>query len=112
MKRPDRRSFLRSALALPGVALAGCNTRPADPRGELVQRLGLGSEQDAWLNDLSDAQQRELLSALSPGASRDVLVRAEALLMKVIGPRDRLFSFVGYPRTARHRSVCDGLLRE
>jgi hypothetical protein len=110
-RRHDRRAFLQSALAVPGVAWAGCRrSRPLAE--ELALRLGLHSDQRAWLNDLTAEQQRDVLSALSPGASRKVQARAERLLMKVIGPRDRLFSFVGYPPTARQRTVCDGLLHE
>ena len=109
-RRTDRRAFLRSALALSGVTLAGCGRPRA--KGDLFALLGLQPDQRAWLNGLTADQQRELLVALSPGASRQMLARAEQLLTKVIGPRDRLFAFVGYPPTARQRTVCDGLLQE
>ena len=110
-RRTDRRAFLRSALALSGVAVAGCG-QPAVGPDELARRLGLQPDQRSWLKDLTADQQRELASALSARASSETLARAERLLMKVIGPRDRLFAFVGYPPTARQRTVCDGLLQE
>ena len=107
----SRRAFLRCALALPALPLVGCR-EPLTVGEELAARLGLQADQRRWLTDLTENQQQQLLAALSPGASSQVLARGERLLMKVIGPRDRLFAFVGYPPTARRRTVCDGLLRE
>jgi hypothetical protein len=107
----NRRAFLWGGLALPGAVLAGCR-REIPAREQLAERLDLEPAQRRWLNELTPEQQQRLLAALSPGASREVLARGERLIMKVIGPRDRLFAFVGYPPTARRRTVCDGLLRE
>ncbi len=108
----NRRSFCRS-LGLT-VATLGAGARPAHaaetPREHLARVVGLQGAEVAWLDDLSAAQQRDLLSGLtSPGVpSRNAI----DLLYRVIGRRERLFQYVGYPPLPNRLTACDGLIRE
>ena len=107
--RLKRREFC-AALAM-SAAAPSCTRQPEEPaRATLARLLGLTAAQAAWLDALSAAQQQELRDALlSPPAKTDR--HTVALLMKVFGPRDRLFAYVGYPELPRI-GACDGLLRE
>jgi len=105
----DRRGFC-ALLAGGLVAGAGCS-EPADPTATTLPRLlGLTPSEANWIAALTDREQQQL---------RDALVRRGApqpqtidLLMKVLGRRERLFPYVGYPPLPNHLSACDGLLRE
>ena len=106
----NRREFC-AALAFSAAAAQACSHAPDEPaRVTLVRILGLKPEQAPWLDSLSGGQQAEL---------RDALVSAPAsperhtieLLMKIFGPRDRLFAYVGYPELPQ-MGACDGLIRE
>lgn len=108
----DRRSFL--ALGASMVAVGGCSTPPGPgeaPRAGLVRLLGLAPDEEAWLDSLTDDEQRRLFATLaSPPAAPDR--RSVDLLMKVLGRRERLFAYVGYPPLPNGLTACDGLLRE
>jgi len=107
--RLNRRDFC-AALAVSAAAQA-CASEPEESvRATLARLLGLTEQQTAWLESLSPAGQRELRDGLlspAPNNERGTI----ALLMKVFGPRDRLFAYVGYPELPRI-GACDGLLRE
>jgi hypothetical protein len=108
--RVDRRSFCLTLAASLGTAGACSPSRIEEPRPGLVRLLGLTGAEETWLDALSAAEQRELHDALTaPGrrASR----RTVGLVMKVLGRRERLFAYVGYPELQRV-GVCDGLIRE
>jgi hypothetical protein len=75
-----------------------------------VRLLGLTGAEESWLDALSADEQRELHDGIkTPGrrASR----RTVELVMKVLGRRERLFAYVGYPEL-QPVGVCDGLIRE
>ena len=74
-----------------------------------MRLLELDCEEVAWLEGLSDLEQRDLYENLSSGQGSS---RTTELLAKVIGPRSRLFAFLDYPTLTNRRTVCDGLLRE
>ncbi len=106
----SRRALFRIAL---GSALASACARvaPAEPaRARLARRLGLEPAERAWLDGLRGRRQERLLRALEAGGPLD----EDALrsLRDSLGPRSRLFAYVGYPEVADRRSVCDGLVRE
>jgi hypothetical protein len=88
----------------------GCGP-PESPREGLVRLLGLKSDEIAWLDILSDAEQSELHASLSSGQD-STTARTVQLVARVLTPRSRLFAFVGYPAVADRRTVCDGILRE
>jgi len=96
---------------LGGSAVAGwvgC-AQPESPRQGLVRLLGLNSNEIAWLDVLSDDEQRELHERLSDSQGN---TRTIQLVARVLGPRSRVFAFLGYPALANRRSVCDGTVRE
>jgi hypothetical protein len=105
----DRREFC----ALLAVSLAAaCARRPApsaDPRADLVAALDLRDGESAWLDVLAPDEQRALRDDLFRG---DAGARSAELLMRVLGRRDRLFAYVGYPVLPDRLTACDGLLRE
>lgn len=112
-KRPfmNRRIFCRIVTSSL-VAGAAC-TRPAaeDANAGLIRILGLGPAERQWLQSLSAVEQQELYAGLtSPQERRSA--RTIDLLMKVVGRRERLFAYVGYPPLPDRLSACDGLLRE
>jgi hypothetical protein len=94
------------------VAGAACTRPPAESANAgLIRILGLGAAEREWLQSLSAAEQQELYAALtSPDERRSA--RTIDLLMKVMGRRERLFAYVGYPPLPNRLSACDGLLRE
>ena len=102
----------RALLTLLGGSVAGwigCG-QAESPRQGLERLLGLNSDEIAWLDVLSDVEQRELHTALLIGQAGTA--RTIALVTKMLRPRSRLFAFVGYPAMADKRTVCDGTLRE
>lgn len=108
----NRRLFCRSL----GIALAtlGTGVRPGAAVEPLSQRLatvlGLQGTEVAWLNDLSAAGRAALLTALTSGTKPS---RATIdLLYRVLGRRERLFQYVGYPPLPNRLTACDGLIRE
>lgn len=108
----NRRVFCQSLGATLATLSAGA--RPADaaqtPRDRLASVLGLAGAEVAWLTDLSAAEQGALLSALTSTARPSR--RTIDLLYRVIGRRERLFQYVGYPPLPNRLIACDGLIRE
>jgi hypothetical protein len=106
----NRREFVL-AVAASAASAHACSRQPDEPaRATLVRLLGLGEKQARWVDSLSPAQQEELRTLLlepDPQARRQTI----ELLMKVIGRRDRLFAYVGYPALPQ-LGACDGLIRE
>jgi hypothetical protein len=107
----DRRIFCR---IVTGSLVAGvaCARQPGESAADgLARILGLGAAEREWLHSLSAAEQQELYANLTtsdvPRSRRTI-----ELLMKVIGRRERLFAYVGYPPLPNRLSACDGLLRE
>lgn len=103
----------RTLLTLVGGSVAGwigCGP-PESPHQGLVRLLGLKDDEIAWLDVLSEAEQRELHTSLSSGQD-STTARTVQLVTRVLTPRSRLFAFVGYPAVADRRTVCDGILRE
>jgi hypothetical protein len=107
----DRRSFCLALATAPLTAAGACSTTPpVDTRTALAQLLTLTTPGEVkWLDVLSPDEQRELQTLLTSAerASR----RSINLVMKVIGRRERLFAYVGYPPLER-LGACDGLIRE
>jgi hypothetical protein len=104
----DRRSF---CLTVAGTLAAACSTAPAEtPRQGLGRLLGLKGSEESWLDALSSDEQRDLHEALRH-SSQQTSRRTIDLVMKVLGRRERLFAYVGYPELPRV-GVCDGLIRE
>ena len=96
-----------------GAAVVGpsCAPTPAEPpQAALARLIGLRPDEVAWLDALSDAEQRVLHDALTVSGPR--APKAIDLLMKVLGPRDRLFAYVGYTPLPDRLRACDGLIRE
>jgi hypothetical protein len=106
----NRREFVL-AVAAAAASAQGCSSQPDEPaRATLVRLLGLRENQARWVDALSPAQQDELRTLLlepKPQARRQTI----ELLMKVIGRRERLFAYVGYPALPQ-LGACDGLIRE
>lgn len=108
----NRRLFCRSL----GIALAtlGAGVRPATAVEPTSQRLatvlGLTGTEVRWLNDLSAAERGALLTGLTSG-SRPSRATID-LLYRVLGRRERLFQYVGYPPLPNRLTACDGLIRE
>lgn len=108
----NRRLFCQSL----GIALAtlAAGARPSavvePPTERLAKMLGLTGTEVAWLNDLSAAERGALLTALASGTrpSRATI----DLLYRVLGRRERLFQYVGYPPLPNRLTACDGLIRE
>ncbi len=108
----DRRTFCRVVVGGPLAASAACARPDAEsPEAGLIRLLALGPAERPWLRSLTAAEQQELYTALV--ASRDRRSRRTVdLLMKVVGRRERLFAYVGYPPLPNRLSACDGLIRE
>ena len=108
----NRRLFCRSlaiALATLGVG-AGAADAEQPTLDRLARVLGLEGAEVAWLNDLSPRERSALLAALT---SRTRPSRATVdLLYRVLGRRERLFQYVGYPPLPNRLTACDGLIRE
>ena len=108
----DRRVFWQSlAAALSSAALAAQQSGTAEaPRQALARILGLAGTEVGWLDDLSAPQQKALAAGLRAKGrpSRQTV----DLLYRVLGRRDRLFPYVGYPPLPNRLTACDGLLRE
>jgi hypothetical protein len=108
----NRRLFCRSlgiALATLGVgATAADGAEPTLDR--LARVLGLEGAEVAWLDDLSPRERSALLTALTSRA-RPSRVTVD-LLYRVLGRRERLFQYVGYPPLPNRLTACDGLIRE
>jgi hypothetical protein len=105
----DRRSLLKLLGECTAAGLAGCAGAETAREG-LARLFDLTGEEQAWLNALNDAEQRELYDLLSSGGAANP--RAVRLVAKLLGPRSHLFAFVRYPPARDERSVCDGLVRE
>lgn len=108
----DRRAFCQSvAAAVATLGTAAPSAQEAEtPRQALARILGLAGEEIAWLDDLSAAQRRALLTGLS---TPTVPARGTIdLLYRVIGRRERLFQYVGYRPLPNRLTACDGLIRE
>jgi hypothetical protein len=108
----NRRLFCRSL----GIALAtlGVGARAADAPQQTPDRLarvlGLEGAEVTWLNILSPRERSALLAGLT---SRTRPSRATVdLLYRVLGRRERLFQYVGYPPLPNRLTACDGLIRE
>jgi len=110
----DRRAFCRAlAASIAGtIACSPPGRRPTgSPRERLIRVLGLEGPEIEWLSSLSDTEQAELMTGLESPAA-DSTDRTTALLMKLLGQRDRLFAYVGYPQLPDRLEGCDGLIRE
>jgi hypothetical protein len=107
----DRRAFC----SLLGVSLMGagqgCRRQPPEaPEAGLARLLNLRAAETSWLQALPPQDRQALYDALTAG--KPLSAHAVDLLMKVLGRRERLFAYVGYPPTTNSLSVCNGLLRE
>jgi hypothetical protein len=86
--------------------------RPTEsPEDGLARLLGLEPIERSWLLALSPVERRSLHSALLSPTERPTRHTVD-LIMKVVGRRERLFPYVGYPPLPNRLSACDGLLRE
>jgi hypothetical protein len=105
----DRRDFW-VLLAGGLMASASCSV-PVDPAATALPRLlGLSPSELSWLAALNEPEQQQLRDALlSRGQPTPQTIE---LLMKVLGRRERLFPYVGYPPLPNSLTACDGLLRE
>jgi hypothetical protein len=108
----NRRTFcsLVGASLVGGAGQACRQSPPETPEAGLVRLLNLSPDETRWLDVLSPADRRDLHAALASG--EPLTARAVDLLMKVLGRRERLFAYVGYPPVTNSLSVCNGLLRE
>src|SRR5262245_51853918 len=105
----DRREFC-VMLTAGVVATAGCS-ETADPVATALPRLlGLSSSEAGWVGALTEREQKDLRDALLAGGQS--APRTIDLLMKVLGRREHLFPYVGYPPLSNTLTACDGLLRE
>jgi hypothetical protein len=88
-----------------------CSPSPAEPARDVIARfLGLAGAQARWVDALTAAQQEELRQRIvnpSPTPERHTI----ELLMKILGRRERLFAYVGYP-ALEQIGARDGLIRE
>jgi hypothetical protein len=107
----DRRAFWKSLfLGLSAAAAAGAAPSPGQStHDQLADLLGLKGDEVRWLGDLKPPQQATLLQALRAGRPASDTV---ALLYRVLGRRERLFAYVGYPPLPNRLVACDGLIRE
>ena len=108
----NRRLFFKSlGIALATLGVAPGSADAAQPTlDRLAQVLGLEGAEVAWLNDLSPPERSTLLAALT---SRTRPSRATVdLLYRILGRRERLFQYVGYPPLPNRLTACDGLIRE
>ena len=107
----NRRAFWQSLAVSLSAAAAAAQPRPAaSPRAELTELLSLRGSEVQWLDSLTSPQQAALVTGLrAPGRpSREVV----DLLYRVLGRRERLFAYVGYPPLPNRLTACDGLIRE
>jgi hypothetical protein len=107
----------RTFCAILGGALVtsgGCEHAPEAPTEAaavtLRRMLGLKPDEAGWLGVLGEKEQHALRDALVQGGSPSA--QTVELLMKVLGRRERLFPYVGYPPLPNRLTACDGLLRE
>jgi len=107
----DRRAFC-AALAACLANVSGCGRAALDetPRQGLTRVLGLEGEEIAWLDVLSEERQRRLLDGLASGGPSSS--ETVDLLMQLLGRRERLFVYVGYPSMPNNLEGCSGLIRE
>ena len=109
----NRRLFCRSlgiALATLGVGARAASGAQQPTLDRLARVLGLEGTEVAWLNTLSPRERSALLAGLT---SRTRPSRATVeLLYRVLGRRERLFQYVGYPPMPNRLVACDGLIRE
>ena len=104
-----RRALLKLLGGCTAAGLAGCAAAET-PREGLERIFDLSGDERRWVDALTEAEQRDLFERLTgPEAASPQAVR---LVAKMLGPRSRLFAFVGYPPAQDRRSVCDGLIRE
>jgi hypothetical protein len=89
-----------------------CSTPPdEDVRSGLARLLGLQTPNERrWLDALTEPEQGELHAALL-APDQQPSRRTVDLVLKVMGRRERLFAYVGYPELQRV-GICDGLIRE
>ncbi len=107
----NRRAFWQSLAVSLSAAAAIAQPRPAgSATAELADLLSLRGDEVKWLDSLTAPQQAALLSGLrtSGRPSRQVV----DLLHRVLGRRERLFAYVGYPPLPNRLTACDGLIRE
>lgn len=107
----NRRAFWQSLAVSLSAAAAFAQQRPAgSAKAELADLLSLRGDEVKWLDSLTAPQQAALLSGLrtSGRPSRAVV----DLLYRVLGRRERLFAYVGYPPLPNRLTACDGLIRE
>lgn len=108
----NRRALFRLVGGTALAAVSGMLRRPEAGTDALARALGLAPGEEAWLDDLTPGEQRELALYLSGEAGGPSSPRAVDLAVRVIGRRSRLFAFVRYPVLGDERVVCDGLIRE
>lgn len=109
MQEIDRRTFctmLGGSLA----AASACRGPQETTTEALTRLLGLAPEEVVWLGALSEKQQQQLRGALDRRGTPSS--QTVDLVMMVVGRRERLFPYVGYPPMPNRLSACDGLLRE
>jgi hypothetical protein len=108
----NRRTFCSLVgVSLVGGAGQGCRRQPPEtPEAGLARLLKLQPSEMPWLDVLSPKERRELHDALAAGKA--LSTRGTDLLMNLLGRRERLFAYVGYPPVTNSLSVCNGLLRE
>src|SRR5262245_5509473 len=105
----DRRDFW-ALLAGGLVASTGCSGSEDPVATPLPRLLGLAPSEASWITALTEREQQQLRDALvQRGHPSPETIE---LLMKVLGRRERLFPYVGYPPLPNHLTACDGLLRE
>jgi hypothetical protein len=105
----DRREFWMSLFAVLSASAASAASPAQSTHDQLADVLGLKGDEARWLGDLTPAQQETLLRALRAGRPDQDTV---ALLYRVLGRRERLFAYVGYPPLPNRLVACDGLIRE
>ena len=106
----NRRTFCFALAAAITTSPACRRGAPPEPRDGLAQLLGLEGDELAWLDALPAEQQAELYTALTSGEPPSR--RTVDLIMRVLGRRERLFAYVGYPPLPNQLEACNGLLRE
>jgi hypothetical protein len=94
-----------------GLGCRGSREVAEAPRAGLIRLLGLQPSESGWLDALNEQQQHELHAALAAFPPR-ISGRTLDLTLKVIGRRDRLYPYVGYPPMPNEIEGCDGLIRE
>lgn len=108
----NRRALFELVGGTAFAALSGMLQPPEMGADTLARVLGLAPGEEAWLNDLTRSEQRELYLYLRREAGSPPSPRAVDLAARVISRRSRLFAFVRYPVLGDERVVCDGLIRE